>query len=233
MTSPSFDDRVRDGSAQMSPPDAGGAIFPTEPRGGADRFGCRTRQRRKPATPRWCERPRRSALPGSSRRDLAAELRRSLSLAERLTRTLDEVRGSGGCTRGNPRHPSALARQPATQRFTGAVRGSGRGGCRRRPCRVFGLGPSAAIAQYLVTQLIRFGFRRDRPQPFRAAVRRRSATPAGARPRDHASLWPGLCRTGGCDKHAGRRLRSCLITDTLAMTLRISPIWSCRLPRRG
>jgi DNA-binding MurR/RpiR family transcriptional regulator len=92
------------------------------------------------------------------RRTLADELRSSLSPAERLTRTLSEVGGSlptafEATIDLHLRTLESLRRSVTIETFEKVV--DGIAGARR--IAVFGLGPSAAIANYLVTQLIRFG----------------------------------------------------------------------------
>lgn len=93
------------------------------------------------------------------RRTLAAELRRSLTPAERLTRTLGEVGDNPAAALALTlaTHLSSLEdlrRSITPELFEKAV--DAIIGARR--VVVFGLGPSSAIADYLVTQLVRFGF---------------------------------------------------------------------------
>ena len=92
------------------------------------------------------------------RRTLADELRVSHSPAERLTRTLSEVGSSLTAAFEvtldiHLRSLESLRRSIAAELFEKAVEGIG--GARR--VVVFGIGPSSAIASYLVTQLGRFG----------------------------------------------------------------------------
>ncbi|MBV8120623.1 MAG: MurR/RpiR family transcriptional regulator [Alphaproteobacteria bacterium] len=92
------------------------------------------------------------------RRTLADELRHYLSPAERLTRTLSEVGASlptafEATIDLHLRTLESLRRSVTIEAFEKAI--DGIAGARR--IVVFGLGPSAAIANYLVTQLIRFG----------------------------------------------------------------------------
>jgi DNA-binding MurR/RpiR family transcriptional regulator len=92
------------------------------------------------------------------RRTLADELRGSLSPAERLTRTLGEVGSSLSAAFEmtlaiHLRSLESLRRSITIEQFERAV--DGVAGAQR--IRVFGLGPSSAIAGYLVTQLVRFG----------------------------------------------------------------------------
>jgi DNA-binding MurR/RpiR family transcriptional regulator len=92
------------------------------------------------------------------RRTLADELRHSLSPAERLTRTLSEIGGTLPAALAatidlHLRSLDSLRRSITIEEFETAV--DGIAGARRTA--VFGLGPSAAIANYLVTQLTRFG----------------------------------------------------------------------------
>src|SRR4029077_15656490 len=92
------------------------------------------------------------------RRTLADELRSSLSPAERLTRTLGEVGGSLSAAFEvtldiHLRSLESLRRAITPELFEKAV--DGIAGAPR--ILVFGIGPSSAIAQYLVVQLGRFG----------------------------------------------------------------------------
>jgi DNA-binding MurR/RpiR family transcriptional regulator len=92
------------------------------------------------------------------RRTLADELRRSLSPAERLTRTLSEVGSSLSAAFEmtldiHLRSLGSLRISITPELFEQAV--DGIAGARR--VVVFGIGPSSAIACYLVTQLGRFG----------------------------------------------------------------------------
>ena len=92
------------------------------------------------------------------RRTLADELRLSLSPAERLTRTLGEIGDSLSAAFAvtldiHLRSLETLRRSITPEQFEAAVDGI----LAARRIVVFGLGPSSAIANYLVTQLIRFG----------------------------------------------------------------------------
>jgi len=93
------------------------------------------------------------------RRALADELRNSLSPADRLTRTLGEV---DGCVARafemtldiHARAIESLRRAITAEMFERTVEAT----LAARRVFVFGLGPSSAIANYLVIQLGRFGF---------------------------------------------------------------------------
>lgn len=92
------------------------------------------------------------------RRTLADELRASLTPADRLTRTLGEVGGSMSAAFEmtldiHVRSLESLRRSIAPGQFEKAVDGI----ATARRIRVFGLGPSSALADYLVIQLARFG----------------------------------------------------------------------------
>ena len=92
------------------------------------------------------------------RRSLADELRSSLSPAERLTRTLGEVGDSLSAAFEltldiHLQSLENLRRSITPELFEKAVDAI----VTAQRVVVFGLGPSAAIANYLVTQLIRFG----------------------------------------------------------------------------
>lgn len=92
------------------------------------------------------------------RRTLASELRRSLSPADRLANTLEEV-GDDPQTafdRTLDIHTQSLAglrRDVSREQFKSAVTRI----VEAPRVLVFGLGPSSAIADYFVTQLVRFG----------------------------------------------------------------------------
>jgi DNA-binding MurR/RpiR family transcriptional regulator len=156
------------------------------------------------------------------RRTLADELRRSLSPAERLTRTLGEVGGSLPAAFEmtldlHLRSLENLRRSVTLEQFEKAV--DGIAGTRR--VVVFGIGPSSAIAGYFVVQLGRFGLDatsltntgllfaddlrklRDGDLVIMLAYGRVYA--------ELAALLDEINRHG---------LRSFLITDTLAATLR-------------
>ena len=92
------------------------------------------------------------------RRTLADELRSSLSLAERLTRTLGEVGDNPSAAFQmtldiHLRSLESLRRSITSEQFAKAI--DCIAGARR--ILVFGIGPSSAIADYLVVQLARFG----------------------------------------------------------------------------
>jgi len=156
------------------------------------------------------------------RRTLADELRSSLSPAERLSRTLGEVGTSLSAAFGvtldiHLRSLESLRRSITPELFEKAV--DGMAGARR--VVVFGLGPSAAIADYLVTQLIRFGvdaasltntgllFADDLRR-----LREGDLVIMLAYGRVYAELAALL------DEIERRGLRSFLVTDTLAASLR-------------
>ncbi len=92
------------------------------------------------------------------RRAIAEELQSSLSPAERLTRTLVEIGGSLAAAFEvtldiHQRSLEEMRRAISPELFEKAVAAV----CAAKRVVVFGLGPSAAIANYLVTQLGRFG----------------------------------------------------------------------------
>jgi len=156
------------------------------------------------------------------RRALADEMRRSLSPAERLTRTLGEL-DSGAANafdlaldihlrslEGLRRSISPAVFETAIDAIAGAKRAV-----------VFGLGPSGAIADYLAIQLGRFGLDAisltsagvlfaDDLQRLRAG----DLIVMMAYGRVYAELAALL------DEIGRRGLRSLLVTDTLAATLR-------------
>jgi DNA-binding MurR/RpiR family transcriptional regulator len=156
------------------------------------------------------------------RRSLADELRLSLSPAERLTRTLGEVGGSPAAAFAvtldiHSRSLETLRRSVTLEQFETAVEGIA--GARR--VVVFGLGPSAAIANYLVTQLIRFGL--DAASLTNTGLlfaddlrklREGDLVIMLAYGRVYAELAALV------DDIGRRGLRSFLVTDTLAATLR-------------
>jgi DNA-binding MurR/RpiR family transcriptional regulator len=156
------------------------------------------------------------------RQTLARELRISLSPAERLTRTLDELDGSLAAAFDmtldiHLRSLESLRRVITPELFEKAVEGVT--GAQR--IVVFGLGPSSAIANYLVIQLTRFGL--DTVALTNAGLlfaddlrRLRDADLVImlAYGRVYAELAALL------DEIEKRGLRSFLVTDTLAATLR-------------
>ncbi len=92
------------------------------------------------------------------RRTLAVELRNSLSPADRLTRTLDQVGGNPSTAFDLTLdiHLQSLAnlrRSITPSQFKAAVDGI----AKARRILIFGIGPSSAIADYFVVQLGRFG----------------------------------------------------------------------------
>ena len=156
------------------------------------------------------------------RRALADELRSSLSPAERLTRTLGEVGDSLSTAFEltldiHLQSLEGLRRSITPELFEKAVDAI----VAAQRVVVFGLGPSAAIANYLVTQLIRFGvdacsltntgllFADDLRR-----LREGDLVIMLAYGRVYAELAALL------DEIDRRGLRSLLVTDTLAATLR-------------
>jgi DNA-binding MurR/RpiR family transcriptional regulator len=156
------------------------------------------------------------------RRTLAGELRSSLSPADRLTRTLGEIGGSLSAAFEKTldthlRSLESLGRSITPQQFEKAVDNIVGA---RRVC-VFGIGPSSAIAEYLVIQLARFGldavsltntgllFADDLGK-----LRDGDLVVILAYGRVYAELAALL------DEIHRRGLRSFLLTDTLAATLR-------------
>jgi DNA-binding MurR/RpiR family transcriptional regulator len=156
------------------------------------------------------------------RRTLADELRSSFSPAERLTRTLgqigDDLSAAFNVTLDiHLRSLESLRRTIPPELFAKAVEGI----AAARRIVVFGLGPSSAIANYLVTQLGRFGldaisltstgllFADDLGK-----LREGDLVLMLAYGRVYAELAVLL------DAIASLRLRSFLVTDTLAATLR-------------
>jgi DNA-binding MurR/RpiR family transcriptional regulator len=156
------------------------------------------------------------------RRTLADELRNSLSPAERLTRTLGEVGGSLSAAFEmtldiHLRSLESLRRSITLEQFEKAV--DSIAGARR--ILVFGIGPSSAIADYLVVQLGRFGL--DAASLTNTGLlfaddlrklRRGDLIIMLAYGRVYAELAVLL------DEIHRRGLRSILLTDTLAATLR-------------
>jgi DNA-binding MurR/RpiR family transcriptional regulator len=156
------------------------------------------------------------------RRALAAELRRSLSPAERLTRTLGEVGGNVAAALPvtldiHQRALDSLRDSVPPAPFEAAVVLI----AAARRVVVFGLGPTAAIAHYFITQLVRFGLDAitltNTGLLFADDLRRLRAGDLVvilAYGRVYAELSALL------DEIARQQLRSCLITDTLAAVLR-------------
>jgi DNA-binding MurR/RpiR family transcriptional regulator len=156
------------------------------------------------------------------RRTLADELRSSLSPAERLTRTLGEVGGSLSAAFEvtldiHLRSLESLRRAITPELFEKAV--DGIAGAPR--ILVFGIGPSSAIAHYLVVQLGRFGL--DAASLTNTGLlfaddlrklRKGDLIIVLAYGRVYAELAALLDEVHRCG------LRSFLLTDTLAATLR-------------
>jgi DNA-binding MurR/RpiR family transcriptional regulator len=156
------------------------------------------------------------------RRALADEIRTALSPADRLTRTLGEVGDSlsAAFTLTLDIHLQALEglrRSITDEMFERAIDGI----ISARRIAAFGLGPSSAIAGYLSTQLNRFGFEvltlsstgllfADDLQRLREG----DLVIMLAYGRVYAELAALL------DEIDRRKLRSFLVTDTLAATLR-------------
>jgi DNA-binding MurR/RpiR family transcriptional regulator len=156
------------------------------------------------------------------RRALADEFRSSLSPAERLSRTLDEVgddlfaafRMTMEIHAGSLESLRWSITPELFEKAVDAVAGAAR-------ALVFGLGPSSAIADYLVVQLGRFGLTAEALSNtgllFADDLRRLRGGDLVvilAYGRVYAELAALL------DEIARLRLRSFLITDTLADTLR-------------
>ena len=156
------------------------------------------------------------------RRALADEIRTALSPADRLTRTLGEVGDSlsAAFTLTLDIHLQALEglrRSITDEMFERAIDGI----ISTRRIAAFGVGPSSAIAGYLSTQLNRFGFEvltlsstgllfADDLQRLREG----DLVIMLAYGRVYAELAALL------DEIDRRKLRSFLVTDTLAATLR-------------
>jgi DNA-binding MurR/RpiR family transcriptional regulator len=156
------------------------------------------------------------------RRTLADELRSSLSPAERLTKTLGEVGDDLSAAFAvtldiHLQSLEALRRSITPELFEQALDAI----VTARRVVVFGLGPSAAIANYLVTQLVRFG------------LDAASLTNTGLLFADdlqklregdlvimlaYGRLYAELAAL--IDEIGDRKLRSLLVTDTLAASLR-------------
>jgi DNA-binding MurR/RpiR family transcriptional regulator len=156
------------------------------------------------------------------RRTLAGELRSSLSLAERLTRTLGEVGNNPSAAFEmtldiHLRSLESLRRSITSEQFEKAVAGI----AAARRILVFGIGPSRAIADYLVLQLARFGL--DAASLTNTGLlfaddlrklREGDLIIMLAYGRVYAELAALL------DEIERHRLRSFLVTDTLVATLR-------------
>jgi DNA-binding MurR/RpiR family transcriptional regulator len=156
------------------------------------------------------------------RRTLAAELRESLSPADRLTRTLGEVGGSLAAAFATTLNAhlqclESLRRSITAAQFENAVQGV----AAANRILVFGIGPSSAIAGYFAVQLGRFGldaitltntgllFADDLRK-----LRKGDLVIMLAYGRTNAELAALL------DEINRHRLRSFLVTDTLAAALR-------------
>jgi DNA-binding MurR/RpiR family transcriptional regulator len=92
------------------------------------------------------------------RRDIADELRTSLSPAARLTRTLDAVKGNASSALGvvidvHVQALEKLRKDISTEQFEAAIDLL----TKARRVVVFGIGPSSALADYFAIQLGRFG----------------------------------------------------------------------------
>lgn len=156
------------------------------------------------------------------RRALADEIRVSLSPAERLTRTLSEVGGDLSAAFGTTldihiRSIEGIRRTITPALFEKAVDGILGG----RRVALFGLGPSSAIASYFAIQLNRFGLEAitlaNTGLLFADDLRRLRAGDLVimlAYGRVYAELAALL------DEIVRLKLRSFLITDTLAAPLR-------------
>jgi DNA-binding MurR/RpiR family transcriptional regulator len=156
------------------------------------------------------------------RRTLADELRGSLSPADRLRRTLGEVAGSlsDAFTMTLDIHLrclESLRRSITPEQFRSAVDGV----ARAKRIVAFGIGPSSAIAHYLVVQLGRFGI--DATSLTNTGLlfaddlrklRRGDLVIMLAYGRVYAELSALL------DEIERNHLRSFLVTDTLAAALR-------------
>ena len=156
------------------------------------------------------------------RRTLAVELRNSLSPADRLTRTLDQVGGNPSTAFDltldiHLQSLASLRRSITPSQFKAAVDGI----AKARRILIFGIGPSSAIADYFVVQLGRFGLDAasltntgllfaDDLQKLRAG----DLVIILAYGRIYAELAALL------DAVKGLALQSILLTDTLAVNLR-------------
>jgi DNA-binding MurR/RpiR family transcriptional regulator len=156
------------------------------------------------------------------RRTLASELRNSPSPVERLTRTLEEVGNNLSAAfemtlNIHLRSLETLRRSITPVLFEEAVDGI----ARARRIVVFGLGPSSAIAGYLITQLGRFGL--DAAGLMNTGLLFADDL-LRLREGDlvimlaYGRVYPELAAL--LDEIDRRGLRSFLVTDTLAATLR-------------
>jgi DNA-binding MurR/RpiR family transcriptional regulator len=161
MAASSFDDRVTQRFGEMSPAEQRVARFFRDNREQvlvASAAALAAKTATSDATVVRAAKALGFAGLGDLRRALANELRRALSPAERLTRTLDEVGDSVFAAFEvtldiHRQSLDSLRRAITPALFEKAVDAV----VAARRVVVFGLGPSAAIACYLVTQLIRFG----------------------------------------------------------------------------
>ena len=222
---PSFEERIADRFGQMSPAEQRVARYFQDNRAEvliASAAALAAKARTSDATVVRATKALGFSGLEDLRRSLADELRLSLSPAERLTRTLGEVGGSPAAAFAvtldiHSRSLETLRRSVSLEQFETAV--DGIAGARR--VVVFGLGPSAAIANYLVTQLIRFGL--DAASLMNTGLlfaddlrklREGDLVIMLAYGRVYAELAALL------DDIGRRALRSFLVTDTLAATLR-------------
>jgi DNA-binding MurR/RpiR family transcriptional regulator len=156
------------------------------------------------------------------RRAIAADLRRALSPADRLSRTLGEVGTSLSAAfdltlETHLRSLESLRRSITAAQFKRAVDGI----VAARRVMVFGIGPSSAMADYLVIQLERFGLiaasLKNTGLLFADDLRRLRKGDLVfilAYGRVYAELAALL------DEIDRQKLKSFLLTDTLAATLR-------------
>jgi len=156
------------------------------------------------------------------RRTLAAELRDSLSPAARLTRTLGEVGDDLDKAFATTLDIQVQSLEDLRRSISADLFGNAVGAiCDARRVQVFGLGPSSAMASYLVIQLSRFGIE--------AATLSNTGLLLAD---DLMKLRPGdlvvMLAYGRVyaelavllDAIASAHLRSLLLTDTLAAPLR-------------
>ena len=225
MTAPNFDDRVAERLGQMSPAEQRVARFFQENREEvliASAAALAAKAETSDATVVRAAKALGFSGLDDLRRSLAGELRSSLSPAERLTRTLGEVGDNLSAAFEltldiHLRSLESLRRSITPELFEKAVDAI----IAAQRVVVFGLGPSAAIANYLVTQLIRFGL--DATSLTNTGLlfaddlrrlREGDLVIMLAYGRVYAELAALL------DDIDRRGLRSLLVTDTLAATLR-------------
>ncbi len=160
-TTHSFEDRVATGLASASPADAKAIRFFRDNREEvlvASASALAAKIGTSDATVIRAARALGYASLDALRRALASELRRDLSPASRLTRTLGEVKGDAdsalrAAVETQIKGLEALCRDVGPALFHEAVDrlvGAGR-------VFIFGIGPSGAIAEYFAIQLGRFG----------------------------------------------------------------------------